>query len=567
MVEQCLFQKLSKLSVQFACTAPFGCLRPVLLAQTRPFSPQLGSMSWKGGWKRQLGLGVGSRDSSSLPAAADRGDRERSRSPRRCEGGEAEFRKTLGVFFLANKLSAKDTFIVASSAIAAGAMGSDDLGDIGCAGKFPGNMHRDLMRRLLNKCSWPREYYCRVPVRGSSGEKEFVDVPVLLPHEVLQVMVAQNPEAVGALQASAEQGAYLLPAVEHFAKEFEIAREKVIPIGFHGDGVPFSAKMGDSLEQFSWNFPALQGGGRILFAAVPQSCLWESATFDELLSVWSWSMAQFVNGRYPSVRRNGSDFGEKGREREALAGQQLSHAGCLVQLRGDWAFYKSTFRFPSWASRTICWKCSAAKGDTCMSYKNCGEGAPWRDGRLSGNQFLKVQRRQGIKPSPIFASPGCKVDYVMVDWLHAVDLGVGADMLGNVFNEVVDLLPGLTRKERVQNMWGRLRAWYKEARPPSQLQTLTPEMVRLPGKPPKLRAKAGECRYLLPFGAALAAEFAEGSEHRKTVGHLTRNLLEVATCVSKGAWDDQAAKKAARKFCLLYTALEKEALASGDPTS
>ena len=103
-----------------------------------------------------------------------------------------------------------------------------------------------------------------------------------------------------------------------------------------------------------------------------------------------------------------------------------------------------------------------------MSYKNCGEGAPWRDGRLSGNQFQEAQRELGIKPSPIFASPGCKVDYVMVDWLHAVDLGVGADMLGNVFNEVVDLLPGANRRDRVQELWRRLKVWYKTASPSLQ---------------------------------------------------------------------------------------------------
>jgi len=92
-------------------------------------------------------------------------------------------------------------------------------------------------------------------------------------------------------------------------------------------------------------------------------------------------------------------------------------------------------------------------------------------------------------------------------------------------------------------------------------------MIKLPGKTPKLRSKAGECRYLLPFGAELAASLDDNTPHRSTVNALMHYLLEVAMCLSSAPYAAEAASVACRKFCILYVTLEKESLAAGDEYS
>ena len=45
-----------------------------------------------------------------------------------------------------------------------------------------------------------------------------------------------------------------------------------------------------------------------------------------------------------------------------------------------------------------------------------------------------------------------------------------------------------------------IKEYYKIMKPPTCLQTLTPEMVQREKKAPKLKAKGAETRHLVPFG-------------------------------------------------------------------
>ena len=58
---------------------------------------------------------------------------------------------------------------------------------------------------------------------------------------------------------------------------------------------------------------------------------------------------------------------------------------------------------------------------------------------------------------------------------------------------------------RVRQLWLRMRDYYREFQPDSRLQNLKPTMIK--GKNhPKLRAKAGETRSLIPCGRILVEE-------------------------------------------------------------
>jgi len=152
----------------------------------------------------------------------------------------------------------------------------------------------------------------------------------------------------------------------------------------------------------------------------------------------------------------------------------------------------------------------------------------------------------------------------MVDYLHTMDLGVAADCLGNLFLEILSLLPR-TRADKVSNLWRRMKQWYADHRPHNQLQTLTWEMIKKDAtNPAKLRAKAAECRGLIPFGAALAEEFHNGDPHRLIVAHLMNHLEEISVLVTSVPYQAERTTQTCKRFALLYTALEREALAQGE---
>ena len=153
--------------------------------------------------------------------------------------------------------------------------------------------------------------------------------------------------------------------------------------------------------------------------------------------------------------------------------------------------------------------------------------------------------------------------YFTADWLHAVDLGVGQDVLGNLFFDVLPFL-GATRDEQVQALWQKIRKYYQDNKTTSRLETLTLPMIKGSNKPPKLRSKAAISRHLLPFAVLLAEEFADKNEHMQRVACLVRFLAEVFGCLGQSPYPAEAAGAACRKFCALYTQLENEAVRRGD---
>ena len=54
---------------------------------------------------------------------------------------------------------------------------------------------------------------------------------------------------------------------------------------------------------------------------------------------------------------------------------------------------------------------------------------------------------EGKQISALFSAPGLQIDCFVIDWLHACDLGVAQDFLGNlIFPSLIDFLePAKTR--------------------------------------------------------------------------------------------------------------------------
>ena len=190
---------------------------------------------------------------------------------------------------------------------------------------------------------------------------------------------------------------------------------------------------------------------------------------------------------------------------------------------------------------------------------------------MSAAQFFQSLAAQGLTPSTLFGCPGLTLDDITLDWLHIVDLGVAQDIIGNLFHECVlkGGIAGANKEERLKILWQKLREFYAAAKPASRLDNLTLEMFERAKQAPKLRAKGGETRYLVPFAEALSAELAQQhkGEHWTTVASLCSHLHACAKAIADQPFQAEKLQDHSKRMCVLWSALESEARALGSDTN
>ena len=78
------------------------------------------------------------------------------------------------------------------------------------------------------------------------------------------------------------------------------------------------------------------------------------------------------------------------------------------------------------------------------------DDAEWRRPAivLTTVDFLARESARGKPVSPLFCVFGVFTCLFKVDWLHAVDKGVAADYIGNLFIVLVPKLPGRNQQQR-----------------------------------------------------------------------------------------------------------------------
>lgn len=477
--------------------------------------------------------------------------------------GQEAMRDVAKEFFLENKLSGRDIAKMGRGAYNSGASGVDAVARAGGTGTNPRNAPRDLLRHFLKGTDMPALYNHPIPVWNPDTNTQVIaDIPFLLPHHVIH--------SIGDKWKELKLGPDNCPEIwAEFSKQCSslgIDPCKAIPLGMHGDGVPFTKK--HSLEVLSWNPLGHPAGDRVPFSGISKQFICKCGclgrhTWDAVLEVFAWSCRALIIGKHPSVGPSGEPVAGA---LVSLAGQPLQQA-VLCQVRGDWPFLKALFSVPAWNNQQMCWMCTAENtGEGPLDFRNVGLTAAWRQGRLTAQQFHQNLAAQGISPSPLFKVPSFRLDHIVLDWLHIVDLGVSQDLVGNLFHELVlqDHLPGNNKKERLTSLWSRIKSFYKEFQVPVRLGELTLEMFEKSNKSPKLRAKGGETRHLIPFCALLTAELAHVSPHWKAVATIFDLLLSCAKIAATAPFDVQGLATTSRKLCVLWRSLATEAEASGD---
>lgn len=164
----------------------------------------------------------------------------------------------------------------------------------------------------------------------------------------------------------------------------------------------------------------------------------------------------------------------------------------------------------------------------------------------------------GYSPCPLFSAPGVSCKIVVVDWLHACDLGIGADIQGNVLNELLAFMPGSNVNSRVSALWQEIQKEYRAQGTKNRLESLTVLFFLQPKKAPKLRGKAAVIRGLVPVLDCIVQRHVteRSTVHQQTVAAVMGLLAKAYTQLD--VFDAEVLDATATKLGLLVVALETE---------
>jgi hypothetical protein len=204
--------------------------------------------------------------------------------------------------------------------------------------------------------------------------RRFDAIAVLPPHEILAQDVAGSPDAFDALTRARRDG--VLPRVydlHPWVQEAPVG-EPVLPICVYLDGVSYS-RTDTVLGVFVY---FMLSGCRHLIATIRKSeycsCGCKGwCSIRPLLAMVAWSLSTMRTGRYPTVRHDGTDFGDGDEARKALAGTPLGFKAVCLFVKGDWMEYIQTLGLPSWA--TLNSPCPLCVTDNEHLFTLCGFSA------------------------------------------------------------------------------------------------------------------------------------------------------------------------------------------------
>ena len=409
----------------------------------------------------------------------------------------------------------------ANSAMRQGAVGLERLSKIGASGARPKNMFRDLCQAFGVPDGAPCIQYVRLPLAEGSSL-----VPVIMPHLFFQHLYKERQEdfkqyVLGGLDDlssfwSSKPGKRMV-AKKHpeLSRRRKRLLNKTVPLGLHGDGGEFSHQ--DSVNVISWN--SLVGVGetkhkRFVFTLLKQSQMKENCeTWDALWKVFAWSINVLLSGKSPTT-----DW----LDRDIEGGMPLADdfSGCMVQMRGDWAFYCETLGFPRHNEvANMCWICNASVNHDRL-WTDAKDTAGWRPTIRSHESYTAQLASLGKQLPALFRYvTGFRLEYIMIDVLHCVDLGVASHVAGSIMEECSASM-GPNKAERCKALHADLKAWYahqaKDVHVYKIKGKITPERLKNAAGFPKFKGKAAETRHLSGYLVDLASRHLDGSDHAAT---------------------------------------------------
>ena len=287
---------------------------------------------------------------------------------------------------------------------------------------------------------------------------------------------------------------------------------------------------------------------------------------------------------WPSARHDQAQWLGTDKAR-AVCGRKKEAFGChalLLQVRREWAWYKTLFGFKGWASKEICWRCKVDCGD--ILWTDTSTTAAWRTSRYRTSELLPCHTEQGISVNPLFSLHGFSAEVICIDVLHSTGLGTTQDAAGNMFFDLVagqagtqvvfNFLyvclrlclcvwvcssifrvhvqlffvsiadPGFFRAQArsgwIAELWNTIKLHYKTFHMQSRLQKLAWEMIASTRSLPSCVRRVRRPTSL-------------------TVRGLFEQLFGLSMTMSVVPFDSAACARCSRQFCNLYKVLSKEA--------
>lgn len=337
-------------------------------------------------------------------------------------------------------------------------------------------------------------------------------------------------------------GRLLQQWARHDEVNFQGALSNVIVMGLHADGVAYTSTVRAggqrSIIVGSWNAVSGQSAEErqqrhVLFTVQKDrlcSCGCQGYhTIQSIFAVVSWSMRCALSGFAPQARHDNTPFTERERDLRLPHGVPLPPLA-LLQVRGDWEWLVTAFRFRSYNSAAFCWLCDA-ETEGPLTYKDFRMNAPHRQTLIDHNAYILGCAHERVQPSALFGSPGLLLGHVCVDSMHAGDLGVFQDAIGSLF----DLEVGCKswHRNRTQGcLWLNLELGkYYTANPtlsrltPLSLKQLQSSVAGGGVAYPTLRAKAAMTRHATEFCRILAYQHRDGTARRPPFTFPARHRL------------------------------------------
>ncbi|CAE6955397.1 unnamed protein product [Symbiodinium sp. CCMP2592] len=294
-----------------------------------------------------------------------------------------------------------------------------------------------------------------------------------------------------------------------------IDRESLTGLGIWGNGVPMTRNRNQSLEMLSFNILTcqLRSTMRIPVFVIQKHWLAHGgSTWDAVMDVLRWSLTRATSGQMPKYDHTGlQPLKEPWRKQRALIHTPRS---VLLEIRGDWAFFKQEDSV------------AGTHGCPCTS--------------------------------PIFAAPYVGTECVQMDWLHVVDIGIALQFLGSIMKYFCSKFQG-TFDEQVREFFRCILEFYDVQAVEYRLDHLKPSMIKgLKKKFPKLRAKAGESRCLVPWAAQVADALRDaGNEVEQTMYKCAWHFNKCYEQLSSKTFDATVLAEHGVAFANLYVALHE----------
>ena len=466
------------------------------------------------------------------------------------------------------KLSAVQVQELAFAAMPKSEQKLEGLASAGSWGKHPQNVHRSLVSYFGRPAGSPEMVWVDIPTKNGMTPH-----PFFLPHMWFSSLAEHDPDlfkkAVTGPPGQCQDfwdNMSDTPFMEHHPHLEHDRLAHTIPLGFYGDAGAYSDN--NSLYVFTWN--SLMGSGQTMAKRFLCTCIKKSdmvaGTEEAMFEVLSWSFNALLSGIWPATDWAGRPCTHGNPGKYLVAG---GLRGCLTQVRGDWEFYCSVFQLPKWSeAANMCFLCGASSNGP-LAFANCSREAPWRATRKTHESYSAALAASG-KQLPILLRNihGLRLECIMIDVLHTVDLGFTAHVVGNVFNECLinRVFGGRNIRDNLARLNRELAEWYSKNKVKSKLDgQLTLERIRSQTNPwPKLKSKAAAGRHLAPFCHYLAVTFLKD----RRIQALTQLLCEFYRLLdSQGMFLDPDARARfpllGQRMCGLFAQLSGEALANG----